>query len=201
MEKCNNKTQKLTGTFKTFRFGRKKSSFVKNTRARLDIEHEIFDMLDFGGQICNSDPGYDKDECVDQALEEKSLAVYGCTTPFEKNKNNICTDPNDIPLARNLSEKYYPRTRSNFDTTCDNPCSYMRLKITKIWEKNNNEGEGSIKLVFEENIKVTKAYYLYTEYILIAELGGYIGLFLGVSINQISDYLDTLCTWIYYRKK
>ena len=77
----------------------------------------------------------------------------------------------------------------------------MRLKITKIWEKNNNEGEGSIKLVFEENIKVTKAYYLYTEYILIAELGGYIGLFLGVSINQISDYLDTLCTWIYYRKK
>ena len=187
-----------TGTFKTFRFGRKKSSFIKDTSARLDIEHEIFDMLDFGGQFCNFDSGYNKDECVDQALEEKSLELYGCTTPFGKNKNEICTDTNDILLARNLSEKYYPRTRSTFDTTCDNPCSYMRLKITKIWERNE---EGPIKLVFEENIKVTKAYYLYTEYILIAELGGYIGLFLGVSINQISDYLDTLCTCIYYRKK
>ena len=43
---------------------------------------------------------------------------------------------------------------------------------------------------FEELVAVTKDYYTYTELSLIAEIGGYVGLFLGVSVNQVIDLMD-----------
>ena len=36
-------------------------------------------------------------------------------------------------------------------------------------------------------IKVTEAYYSYTELELIAEFGGYVGLFLGISVFDINQ--------------
>ena len=39
---------------------------------------------------------------------------------------------------------------------------------------------------FKQYIKVTKAYYSYTELELIAEFGGYVGLFLGISVLDIN---------------
>ena len=41
-----------------------------------------------------------------------------------------------------------------------------------------------------ENIKVTEAKLLYSVLSMIAEIGGYVGLFLGVSINQINHVFD-----------
>ena len=41
-----------------------------------------------------------------------------------------------------------------------------------------------------ENIKVTEAHWLYTGLSMIAEIGGYVGLFLGVSIIQINHVFD-----------
>ena len=49
-----------------------------------------------------------------------------------------------------------------------------------------------VTITFEELIKVTTGKYLYSELSLIAEIGGYVGLFLGVSVNQISNFLDFL---------
>ena len=49
-----------------------------------------------------------------------------------------------------------------------------------------------VTINFEELIKVTTGKYLYSELSLIAEIGGYVGLFLGVSVNQISNFFDFL---------
>ena len=48
----------------------------------------------------------------------------------------------------------------------------------------------TLKINFEEVIKVTRDYYTYTEISLIAEIGGYVGLFLGVSVNQVTYLMD-----------
>ena len=40
---------------------------------------------------------------------------------------------------------------------------------------------------FHQYIKVTEAYYSYTELELIAEFGGYVGLFLGISVFDINQ--------------
>ena len=44
-----------------------------------------------------------------------------------------------------------------------------------------------LSLAFHQYIKVTEAYYSYTELELIAEFGGYVGLFLGISVFDINQ--------------
>ena len=46
--------------------------------------------------------------------------------------------------------------------------------------------------MFPESFEVHKAYYAYDELSLIAEIGGYVGLFLGSSVYQITDLLGWL---------
>ena len=49
---------------------------------------------------------------------------------------------------------------------------------------------------FKRNIKVTEAQYLYSGLSLIAEVGGYVGLFLGVSVNQVTILVDKLFGYV-----
>ena len=45
---------------------------------------------------------------------------------------------------------------------------------------------------FDENIKKIKGIYLYPTLCLVAEIGGYVGLFLGISIYQLTYIFDFL---------
>ena len=45
--------------------------------------------------------------------------------------------------------------------------------------------QGNLTLDFHQYVKVSKAYWEYDGIELIAEVGGYVGLFLGVSVNQV----------------
>ena len=47
-----------------------------------------------------------------------------------------------------------------------------------------------------ENIKVTTGHRLYSVLSMIAEIGGYVGLFLGVSVKQITIIMDVMFDWI-----
>ena len=49
---------------------------------------------------------------------------------------------------------------------------------------------GQLSINFKENIKVITSYHLYSGLSLIAEVGGYVGLFLGVSINQVTSLVE-----------
>ena len=49
-----------------------------------------------------------------------------------------------------------------------------------------------VHLNFEQLIQETKSHYTYSELSLIAEIGGYVGLFLGISVNQMPHLLDIL---------
>ena len=51
---------------------------------------------------------------------------------------------------------------------------------------------GTIQLTFQKYIKVTSTYWSYAGLSLVAEVGGYVGLFLGVSVNQISDIFERI---------
>ena len=47
-------------------------------------------------------------------------------------------------------------------------------------------------MYFKERIQKTESYYIYDGLTLIAEMGGYVGLFLGFSVNQIVQILDSI---------
>ena len=51
---------------------------------------------------------------------------------------------------------------------------------------------GYVMMMFKENIKVIEAHHLYSTLSMIAEIGGYVGLFLGVSVNQVSTLMNDL---------
>ena len=51
-----------------------------------------------------------------------------------------------------------------------------------------------MEINFKSNIKVTQSHYLYSGLSMVAEIGGYVGLFLGVSFNKLAILTNTLIT-------
>ena len=75
---------------------------------------------------------------------------------------------------------------------CYYPCSYFIVSTKQDKGGGISPGSSKIILTFEELIQVTKSHYIYSELSLIAEIGGYVGLFLGISVNQMPYLLDVL---------
>ena len=58
---------------------------------------------------------------------------------------------------------------------------------------NSNQIQGSTLIIkFNKIISVTESYYSYTELELLAEFGGYVGLFLGLSVFDLSRLLEQI---------
>ena len=155
---------------------------LKEKRALYKVEHELLEMINDESEPCHEDPKYKKDNCVEDELEKFVMKEYGCTPPFFENKENICTNEK---IAIQVLE-YWESTK--YYTYCSDPCKGMSVSAT--WIKNKDASpdkqDSQAVLYFRRRVKVVKSYYAYSGLSLIAEIGGYIGLFLGVSINQIT---------------
>ena len=163
----------------------------------LSINPEFNELLDFGGDSCNNEQGYSIDLCTDKSVETEMLNQFGCTSPFGPNKKQICQASIIIEEAVALNvTKIYKNGLFNTETygECLNPCSFFTFTLTDSFDYVSNEGFGkadtSLELNFENVIKVNKGYHAYSELSLIAEIGGYVGLFLGVSVNQITNLIE-----------
>ena len=88
-----------------------------------------------------------------------------------------------------IGKRYYKRLVKN----CPWSCRYLKAKIDgNVKQKLKNKL--SIAFAFKPNVKVFKSYLVYNELSLIAEIGGYVGLFLGWSVYQLSDTLESWAT-------
>ena len=68
---------------------------------------------------------------------------------------------------------------------CPYPCTFTKT----FYRENNALYIGDVSMTFSKLIKTTKARYSYRELELLAELGGYVGLFLGISVLSLKDLL------------
>ena len=137
-----------------------------------------------------------KDFCVDKAIEKESIDKVGCTTPYGPDKSQICNIKSDALVALGI---YHYKGAHNWDDTnstieCLNPCSIFTFSTKEFQNTTRflaqNADSALIFISFEKFIKVTTEYYIYTEINLIGEVGGYVGLFLGISINQVIYLMD-----------
>ena len=105
----------------------------------------------------------------------------GCATPFGIELDNICTEQNKSLEA---FEMFLDILLNQKKTKCPYPCNFLinRITTTKYREKTSVD---KITLMFDEYIKVTTSTYGYTELELLAELGGYVGLFVGLSVFDL----------------
>ena len=56
-----------------------------------------------------------------------------------------------------------------------------------IKSKEDNSGTSYMKFSLKNTIKVTNSHFLYNGLTLMAEIGGYVGLFLGISVVHVND--------------
>ena len=75
---------------------------------------------------------------------------------------------------------------------------YSRAVAEHSYNNGEEESEyylqGNLTIDFHQYVKVSKSYWEYDAIELIAEVGGYVGLFLGVSVNQIRLPIGRLFT-------
>ena len=152
---------------------------VMGTRDYYTVKHELLEMLDGKDDSCNDNPEYAKDNCAIDEIEKSVMMEYGCTPPFFGNKEKICTNEK---ITKQVYE-YWKNARYN--TNCYNSC--QAISVSANWmRKKTNQKDSQVNFYFPNRVKVVKSYYAYSSLSLIAEIGGYFGLFLGVSINQIT---------------
>ena len=120
------------------------------------------------------------------------MAKFGCTTPFGYHQDNICKDNTTGKQALDLFHKLL--NKRHFIEECLYPCEFLKLFVISV---KGRENEDSFKLDFNQYIKVTEAYHSYTELELIAEFGGYVGLFLGISVFDVNQIFSK--TFNYFR--
>ena len=111
----------------------------------------------------------------------------GCTTYLGLELDNICTEQNKSLDATFLFWEILNNKKEAKD--CPYPCHFLLSQITTT---NYNPSSNRIYLKFDKYIKVTTSTYGYTELELLAELGGYVGLFLGLSVFDLRLVFDKI---------
>lgn len=165
-----------------------------NKRLYVDLEHEIHTSIDTLDEPCNDHPQYSHDQCAHDQLFQESLKTLGCTTPFGTNKEYICTN---VSKAQNATELYANYFEGYIDT-CLTSCTLTNIRTTLTKEAfhgvltGDGKKVGMMEITFRKLIKVTSSYYTYTALSLVAEIGGYVGLFLGVSVFHVTSLFDLI---------
>ena len=116
------------------------------------------------------------------------MEKIGCTTPFGLELDNICTVKKKSLEAASLFWKILGNVEEVKE--CQYPCHFLMNWITTTGYTSTHKNKTSndddrILLRFDKYIKVTTSSYGYTELELLAELGGYVGLFLGLSVFDL----------------
>ena len=128
------------------------------------------------------------------------MDLHGCTSSFIPNKDDIRKDMENGTAVM----KMYKRIFDDHGYNCISPCSFVTTRAIKSEDKTqkkvkvNGEYVSNSYMVIslKENIKMTEAHMLYSLLSMIAEIGGYVGLFLGVSVKQITVLTELLFDWI-----
>ena len=181
---------------------RKFKRFGNNQRKVIRLDYEINYVLVLGGQQCNPDPGYSRDACFQAMLFNQSMTEFGCTTPWGTNKDHICTNATLGKAAHELYRYYFDSKMGSLEKnatiaeTCPKSCTIMKFQNEELIDAKPTQKDidgkrsASLHLKFEETITVTEDQYYYIWLNLVAEVGGYMGLFLGYSVYQITDLVE-----------
>ena len=166
-----------------------KVNLYERTTNRITVWYETFEVLDFDGETCLSDMDYKRDDCLYEAIQKECEDQVGCTTPFNVDKSNICTEVEDARKSADIFAEIAFRNYTKAKEFCPKACQQYIISFSNKEWFYNSDYDQVIKATFEfpRFVRTSKSNHSYTALELIAEVGGYVGLFLGVSINQISD--------------
>ena len=153
-----------------------------------EVEEEMSKPENDGSYSCK-DYDYDQ-ECVYKKYEEiRKITSDNCTIPWALNNSKICTALKDVQTAYQRVEIIDQDERID----CPKKCVSMPILLTG-GEVSSRPDEISLRLWFQPLIDQSVEKELYTFLSLLAEVGGYVGIFCGYS-------LLTLIDWLYHKIK
>ena len=122
-----------------------------------------------------------------QAMDEYFLKHFGCVCPLQTNKpEELHCDFNHTHLGIYLNFL----DSKVFDGYCQIPCTSMEINFhTSNIDSNKPKDEAIVKFYFKNFVKVNTSFWSYTMISLLGEVGGYVGLLLGVSLLDIATII------------
>ena len=104
--------------------------------------------------------------------------------------SHICYNQDQSQKAMDLYQKLLNKIFTIEE--CLYPCTSMKSSF-----RSSSIIEDGLQFEFNKFIKSTKARYAYQELELLAEFGGYVGLFLGISVYNLKEIFGKILTFVF----
>ena len=151
---------------------------------------EVFHDLDYLGQECGMLSQGNYDLCTTNESDKLVYSKVGCTSPFGFDLDNICRNITLSQKVANIMGELYSNDRKNL--SCKYPCSYLKVKSLKPEYYRDFAESSKVEFFMPKKVRVLRSQYSFTGFSFVAEVGGYVGLFLGANFLQCSDLLRLL---------
>ncbi len=172
-------------------------------QVKFAVSHEVVHLLPNANKNCTVSYLNSFDDCILTELFDMMLDQVGCTVPWVKDRTMICVDKKKAVEAF----KIYQENRRNQDYICLNSCRFSNVYLgPPILESSGNESLSQAIFYFKRDIKLTEEFEIYSLFSLAADIGAYVGLFLGASMINLGRMdlgfiLDWFCRYFEKSKK
>ena len=83
---------------------------------------------------------------------------------------------------------------------CLKPCHYLKAYLVLSQHVENQEFRHAALKFGDDGVQVTSAFEAYGELSLFADIGGYVGMFLGLSFSQLSELSNYVLSKLFWIK-
>ena len=169
--------------------------FKEVSKGKFLADIQISKNLNTEEAPCTNNLQYSFDSCNQNYLDKVLKSTFGCTTPFGISKDKIC-DNQTIGSEANFYTARFFKKGFLKNNTCLEPCTYITVNLN---EAGINHQQFSLTIIMKQTAQVMESYYQYDGLSFLAETGGYIGLFTGISFYNLADVFDRI--FVYLKSK
>ena len=144
---------------------------------------------------CNETMNKEYDEFIYRNLRRILGSEFNCTVPFlpdytapqDTRRLDICKDPEDR-IASYVQYKLLKRNNEN--RLCENPCSRIQAYFGLFFKDATYDGDKAYLKIYLQSMTTIKLTVMdYDGVAMVADIGGYTGLLLGMSAIHLSRFL------------
>lgn len=152
---------------------------------------------------CNPSMNVKFDDVLYQNLSHALVTEFNCTVPFLPDLNftqekqngkeddesgvDICHDPQ---MQKASYKRYKLLKRNKENALCENPCNTMQIFFGLLFTEDKARSDRAfIKIYLQSMTRVKLTVMDYDSVTMIAEIGGYTGLLLGMSVINFSTFM------------
>ncbi|KAK9887937.1 hypothetical protein WA026_000237 [Henosepilachna vigintioctopunctata] len=169
--------------------------------AALDIK--VFHTVDRSNDHCESNENYSQSKCIRNCLHNKIMEEFNCSLPWLKG-DKIYPRCNNSEVIDDITSTINNK-RTEYISTCNCPVScHLYFYCQKIVKRKPYDvrKRSLLSLYYDSSIvTVVQEAVSYNWYSLIADLGGSLGLFLGLSVIGFIEIIEACFSFLFKKRR